>query len=106
MRGSSSGLLIYAAIVDLLAEDFLSEKAQAELMGKEKWWGVFWVLMGGGLSLGSGGSGLGWKLMFGSTRNGCCWGVRIGGGYLCTLGEWEDIAISICWDLDRHSLID
>jgi solute carrier family 39 (zinc transporter), member 1/2/3 len=44
---SSSGLLIYAALVDLLAEDFLSEEAQ-ELMDKvTKIKAFLWVLAGG-----------------------------------------------------------
>lgn len=44
---SSSGLLIYAALVDLLAEDFLSEEAM-ELMDKSMRIKAFlWVLVGG-----------------------------------------------------------
>lgn len=46
----SSGLLIYAALVDLLAEDFLSEEAQ-ELMDKSmKIKAFIYVLLGGMLS--------------------------------------------------------
>lgn len=44
---SSSGLLIYAALVDLLAEDFLSEEASHTMTGKKKMHGIFWVFMGG-----------------------------------------------------------
>jgi zinc transporter 1/2/3 len=42
----SSGLLIYAALVDLLAEDFLSEEAQHTLRGKDKKLAFFYVIMG------------------------------------------------------------
>ncbi|KAF2025290.1 Zinc/iron permease [Setomelanomma holmii] len=42
----SSGLLIYAALVDLLAEDFLSEEAQHTLKGKDKTMAFIYVLMG------------------------------------------------------------
>lgn len=42
----SSGLLIYAALVDLLAEDFLSEEAQHTLRGKDKTMAFMYVLMG------------------------------------------------------------
>lgn len=42
----SSGLLIYAALVDLLAEDFLSEEAQHTLRGKDKTMAFVYVLMG------------------------------------------------------------
>jgi zinc transporter 1/2/3 len=42
----SSGLLIYAALVDLLAEDFLSEEAQHELVGKDRTMAFIYVLMG------------------------------------------------------------
>ncbi|KAB2571252.1 Fe(2+) transport protein 3 [Lasiodiplodia theobromae] len=42
----SSGLLIYAALVDLLAEDFLSEEAQALMSKKDKTWAFIFVLMG------------------------------------------------------------
>ncbi|EER24916.1 hypothetical protein D8B26_007489 [Coccidioides posadasii str. Silveira] len=45
----SSGLLIYAALVDLLAEDFLSEEAQ-HLTKKQKISGFIYVLMGGKLN--------------------------------------------------------
>jgi hypothetical protein len=44
----SSGLLIYAALVDLLAEDFLSEEAQHTLRGKDKKMAFFYVIMGAG----------------------------------------------------------
>ena len=47
---SSSGLLIYAALVDLLAEDFLSEEAKHTLSSAQKKWAFFWVLLGGKLS--------------------------------------------------------
>ncbi|KAF2826109.1 Zinc/iron permease [Ophiobolus disseminans] len=42
----SSGLLIYAALVDLLAEDFLSEEAQHTLKGKDRNMAFFYVLLG------------------------------------------------------------
>ncbi|CAN9383919.1 Fe transport protein 3 [Alternaria alternata] len=42
----SSGLLIYAALVDLLAEDFLSEEAQHTMTGKTKTTAFCYVLMG------------------------------------------------------------
>jgi zinc transporter 1/2/3 len=42
----SSGLLIYAALVDLLAEDFLSEEAQHALKGKDRTMAFIYVLMG------------------------------------------------------------
>ncbi|KAH8205386.1 hypothetical protein TruAng_000465 [Truncatella angustata] len=42
----SSGLLIYAATVDLLAEDFLSEEAQHTLTKKDKITAFSWVLVG------------------------------------------------------------
>lgn len=43
---SSSGLLIYGALVDLLAEDFLSEDAQHFMSSKKKAAAFFWVLAG------------------------------------------------------------
>lgn len=43
----SSGLLIYAALVDLLAEDFLSEEAQKVMRKKDKIAAFCWVLAGG-----------------------------------------------------------
>jgi zinc transporter 1/2/3 len=42
----SSGLLIYAALVDLLAEDFLSEEAQHTMTGKTKTRAFIYVLLG------------------------------------------------------------
>lgn len=42
----SSGLLIYAALVDLLAEDFLSEEAQHTMTKKDKTRAFIYVLMG------------------------------------------------------------
>ncbi|TGJ83537.1 hypothetical protein E0Z10_g5240 [Xylaria hypoxylon] len=42
----SSGLLIYAALVDLLAEDFLSEESNHVLTTKEKKIAFLWVLLG------------------------------------------------------------
>ncbi|KAL6702732.1 hypothetical protein ACN47E_001014 [Coniothyrium glycines] len=42
----SSGLLIYAALVDLLAEDFLSEEAQHTLTGNQKTTAFIYVLLG------------------------------------------------------------
>ena len=44
---SSSGLLLYAALVDLLAEDFLSEEANRLLTSKDKIAAFAWVLAGG-----------------------------------------------------------
>ncbi|CEJ81561.1 Putative ZIP Zinc transporter [[Torrubiella] hemipterigena] len=43
----SSGLLIYAALVDLLAEDFLSEEAQRVMRKKDRIAAFCWVLAGG-----------------------------------------------------------
>ena len=45
--GSSSGLHLYAALVDLLAKDFLSEEANWTLTGKDKRLAFFFVLLGG-----------------------------------------------------------
>jgi len=42
----SSGLLIYAALVDLLAEDFLSEEAQHTLKGKDRTMAFIYVILG------------------------------------------------------------
>ncbi|KAJ3579942.1 hypothetical protein NPX13_g631 [Xylaria arbuscula] len=42
----SSGLLIYAALVDLLAEDFLSEESNHTLTKKEKKIAFMWVIFG------------------------------------------------------------
>ncbi|KAM7207312.1 Zinc/iron permease [Naviculisporaceae sp. PSN 640] len=42
----SSGLLLYAALVDLLAEDFLSEEANRTLTSKDKKLAFFFVLLG------------------------------------------------------------
>lgn len=42
----SSGLLLYAALVDLLAEDFLSEEAQHTLTGNKKTKAFCYVLLG------------------------------------------------------------
>ncbi|KAI1073435.1 Zinc/iron permease [Whalleya microplaca] len=42
----SSGLLIYAALVDLLAEDFLSEESNHTLTMKDKKIAFLWVLLG------------------------------------------------------------
>lgn len=47
MRCSSSGLLIYAALVDLLAQDFLSEEANLLLKKKDKIAAFSWVMLGG-----------------------------------------------------------
>lgn len=43
----SAGLLIYAALVDLLAEDFLSEEADLLMSGKKKAFAFCFVLFGG-----------------------------------------------------------
>ncbi|KAI0969538.1 Fe transport protein 3 [Xylaria arbuscula] len=42
----SSGLLIYAALVDLLAEDFLSEESSLILTPKDKKIAFMWVILG------------------------------------------------------------
>ncbi|KAK4217240.1 Zinc/iron permease [Rhypophila decipiens] len=42
----SSGLLLYASMVDLLAEDFLSEEANRTLTSKDKKLAFFFVLLG------------------------------------------------------------
>ncbi|KAI1101717.1 Zinc/iron permease [Jackrogersella minutella] len=42
----SSGLLIYASLVDLLAEDFLSEESNKVLTTKDKKIAFLWVLLG------------------------------------------------------------
>ena len=42
----SSGLLIYAALVDLLAEDFLSEESSQTLTNREKKTAFLWLLLG------------------------------------------------------------
>jgi solute carrier family 39 (zinc transporter), member 1/2/3 len=39
--------LLYAALVDLLAEDFLSEEAQRTLTGKDKKMAFGFVILGG-----------------------------------------------------------
>ncbi len=44
---SSSGLLLYAALVDLLAEDFLSEEANRVMKKKDKISAFMFVLAGG-----------------------------------------------------------
>lgn len=44
---SSSGLLLYAATVDLLAEDFLSHEAQQTLTKKDKIAAFSYVMLGG-----------------------------------------------------------
>jgi len=44
---SSSGLLLYAALVDLLAEDFLSEEANRVMKKKDKVSAFMFVLAGG-----------------------------------------------------------
>ncbi len=45
--GSSSGLLLYASLVDLLAEDFLSEEANRTLTKKDKMLAFGCVILGG-----------------------------------------------------------
>ena len=45
--GSSSGLLLYASLVDLLAEDFLSEEANQTLTKKDKIMAFGCVILGG-----------------------------------------------------------
>lgn len=42
----SSGLLLYAAMVDLMAEDFLSEEADRTMTKKDKREGFIWLLLG------------------------------------------------------------
>ena len=44
---SSSGLLLYAALVDRLAEDFLSEEANRVMKKKDKISAFMFVLAGG-----------------------------------------------------------
>lgn len=44
---SSSGLLLYAALVDLLAEDFLSEEASRTLTKKDRITAFAFVILGG-----------------------------------------------------------
>jgi hypothetical protein len=44
---SSSGLLLYAALVDLLAEDFLSEEANRTLTKKDRITAFAFVILGG-----------------------------------------------------------
>jgi hypothetical protein len=44
---SSSGLLIYASLVDLLAEDFLSEEASRTLTKKDRIMAFGFVILGG-----------------------------------------------------------
>jgi zinc transporter 1/2/3 len=46
MNSISSGLLIYASLVELFAEDFLSEHAEHELPGKRLWIAFSWVFFG------------------------------------------------------------
>ena len=43
----SSGLLIFAATVDLLAEDFLSDEAQLLMTKKMKITAFIWIMLGG-----------------------------------------------------------
>lgn len=47
---SSSGLLLWAAMVDLLAEDFLSEEADLVMQKKDKIRAFAWVMLGGEFS--------------------------------------------------------
>jgi hypothetical protein len=44
---SSSGLLLYASLVDLLAEDFLSEEAHRTLTKKDRMLAFGCVILGG-----------------------------------------------------------
>lgn len=44
---SSAGLLLYAALVDLLAEDFLSAEARRAMVGKKRAFAFTLVLAGG-----------------------------------------------------------
>ena len=44
---SSFGLLIWAALVDLLAEDFLSDESDRVMTSRSKKIAFAWVLMGG-----------------------------------------------------------
>lgn len=46
---SSSGLLIYAALVNLMVEDFLSEEANLLMTKKDKIAAFAWVFLGGKL---------------------------------------------------------
>lgn len=47
IRHSSSGLLIYAALINLLAEDFLSEEAQHLMKKKDQIFALCWIFLGG-----------------------------------------------------------
>jgi len=49
---SSSGLLLYAALVDLLAEDFLSEEANRTLTKKDRITAFAFVILGGKAGVG------------------------------------------------------
>ena len=44
---SSSGLLLYASLVDLLAEDFLSDEANSLMTKRDKISAILWVTFGG-----------------------------------------------------------
>ena len=46
---SSSGLLIYAALVNLMVEDFLSEEANLLMTKRDKTAAFAWVFLGGEL---------------------------------------------------------
>lgn len=70
----SSGLLIYAALVDLLAEDFLSEEAQRVMKKKDKIAAFCWVLAGGTSLFGA--PCMQQKLTA-SQRLGCRWSGRL-----------------------------
>jgi len=68
---SSSGLLVYAALVDLLAEDFLSEEAQHIMTKKNKIVAFTYVLLGGKLHISEALEARWMLTMFHS-----CWHVR------------------------------
>lgn len=73
---SSSGLLLYAALVDLLAEDFLSEEANRTLTSKDKKLAFMFVLLGGKqfCALGFAWGVLTWDC---SRRYVRCWRIRL-----------------------------
>jgi zinc transporter ZupT len=46
MNAISSGLLVFAGLVELLAEDFLSDESWHTLVGKQRIWACFYVVAG------------------------------------------------------------
>ena len=82
----SSGLLIYAGLVDLLHADFLSEEADRTMHGKMKIWAFMYVLMGGKSTPIPSSR---WKLMFVSCRHVHCWCICVDGNHGWTINGWE-----------------